>query len=64
MCLFIALYLWVKYGGKLIVVFHPMPHVLVMSKGVVRHGNRKTGKWKVYEMSVETFSRWIAKEKR
>jgi hypothetical protein len=62
MCIFIALWLWLKYGGKFILILHPYPHALVISDGIVRHGNKKTGKWKIYEMDKEVFARWIMRK--
>jgi hypothetical protein len=63
MCLFLGLYLWYKYGGKLLVVFQPFPHVIVCSKSGIWHGTNRSGKWQIEKMSSESFRKWIIYEK-
>jgi hypothetical protein len=61
MCLIYGLKIWWKYGGKLILVLHPAPHVLVCCKdGIIRHGTKKgTGKWHIEQMQTNRFIRWF-----
>ena len=60
-CLILGIKIWREHGGKLLIVFQPYPHVIVMcSDGIIRHGtNRKTGVWRVEEMTVSRFVYWM-----
>ena len=59
MCFIIAIYLWIKYGGKFIIVFQPFPHIVVSSKSGIFHGTNRSGKWRIEEMDSDSFSRWL-----
>jgi len=61
MCILYAIKLWMKHGGKILVMFHPFFHVMVCAKGKIYHGTTKSknGKWRVEEIDVETFAKLI-----
>ena len=62
MCLLIAIYLWFKYGGTLMILLHkPWPHVVVISESGIRHGTTKTGKWTIEELDKTQFSKWLVR---
>lgn len=61
MCLLYGLYIWCKYGVKMLIIFQPFPHVVVSSSDAIRHGTNRLGKWKIEEMKKEAFCTWIIK---
>ena len=59
LCFVYGIYLWAKHGGRLLIVFHPFPHVLVLSKDIILHGTNKSGKWKIESIEKDSFIRWL-----
>lgn len=59
MCLFFGIYLWLKHGGKLLIIFQPCPHVVVCSKGLVWHGTNKHGTWSIENIERDNFVKWL-----
>jgi hypothetical protein len=63
MCLIIGIYLWIKHGGKLLIIFQPFPHVVVSAKSGIWHGTNRSGKWKIEKMEPSFFNKWLVYEK-
>jgi hypothetical protein len=63
MCIFYALSLWRKYGGKFLFSFQPSFHVMVCSASGIFHGTSKGGKWHVEQLDVDALAKWLANGK-
>lgn len=59
MCLILGIYLWIKLGGKLLIVFQPFPHVVVSTRFGIWHGTDRNGSWQIEQMSNRAFSKWM-----
>jgi hypothetical protein len=59
MCIYYALALWKRKGGKLLLTFQPGFHVMVCSPSGIFHGTSKGGKWHVEQIDPEAFTRWL-----
>ena len=62
MCLILGIYLWIKLGGKLLIVFQPFPHVVVSTKSGIWHGTNRNGSWVIEQMEHDVAVRWLIKK--
>jgi len=59
MCLLYGLLIWIRFRGKIAVIFQPFPHVVVFtSKGVI-HATNRTGRWKIERMRQSLVAKWL-----
>lgn len=62
MCLYYAIIIWIRSGGKLVIVFQPFPHVIVCTKlGVIHATNTKSsdGRWEIKRLNTKKMIKWL-----